>query len=152
MYYVLNIVLSALHQFIHLILTATIIVLHFTHEKNLKVKWLDKVTYTASFSISPSFFTFLPSFLSPIPSYLLAFLPPFLPCLTSFFPFFLFLALKSLMWNYLLITSNLRPKIILSKLDFISGSFTMFYSPCRMQHNMHICTNMIFLAFWEFMF
>lgn len=38
MYYVLSIVLSALHQFIHLILTATIIVLHFTHEKNLKVK------------------------------------------------------------------------------------------------------------------
>lgn len=74
--------------------------------------------HPASFSISPSFFTFLPSFLSPILSYLLATLPPFLPCLTSFFPIFLFLAPKSLMWNYLVITTNLRPTIIRSKLDF----------------------------------
>ena len=75
--------------------------------------------HPASFSTSPSFFTFLPSFLSPILSYLLASLPPSIPSLPDvLLSHFSVFGSKVINVNYLVITTNLRPKIIRSKLDF----------------------------------
>lgn len=100
-------VISALDWLTNLILTTTIIVLHRTNEHR-KVKWLAQ-------GHPPLLLLCLPLFLLlPLPSFLI-----FFPLFPSFSPFFLsfFVAPKSLMQNYFLITINLRPQTILSN-DF----------------------------------